>query len=52
MVDFSFKGACPLAEGTMVNGVFFVDKSASPAQAYVLAQTATKDDGFFAATAN
>ncbi len=51
-LSISFKGACPLAEGTLVNGVFFVDKSASPAQAYVLAQTATKDDGFFAATAN
>jgi hypothetical protein len=51
-LSISFKGACPLAEGTLVNGMFFVDKSASPAQAYVLAQTATKDDGFFAATAN
>lgn len=51
-LSISFKGACPLAEGTLVNGVFFVDKSSSPAQAYVLAQTATKDNGFFAATAN
>jgi len=51
-LSISFKGACPLAEGTLVSGVFFVDKSASPAQAYVLAQTATKDDGFFAASAN
>jgi len=51
-LSLSFKGACPLAEGTLVNGVLFADKSASPAQAYVLAQTATKDDGFFAASAN
>lgn len=51
-LSISFKGACPLAEGTLVNGVFFVDKSASPAQAYVAAQTANKDDGFFAASAN
>ena len=51
-LSLSFKGACPLAEGTLVNGVFFVDKSASPAHAYVLAQTANKDDGFFAASAN
>jgi len=43
---------CPLAEGTLVSGVLFVDKSASPAQAFVLAQTAAKDDGFFAASAN
>lgn len=26
----SFKGACSLAEGTLVNGVLFVDKPASP----------------------
>ncbi len=51
-LSISFKGACPLAEGTLVNGVFFVDKSAFPAQAYALAQTASKDDGFFAASAH
>jgi hypothetical protein len=51
-LSISFKGACPLAEGTLASGVFFVDKSASSAQAYVLAQTANKDDGFFAASAN
>jgi hypothetical protein len=51
-LSIRFNDACPLAKNTLVSGVFFVDKSASPAQAYVLAQTATKDDGFFAASAN
>ena len=51
-LSIRFNDACPLAKNTLVSGVFFVDKSASPAQAYVLAQTANKDDGFFAASAN
>jgi len=51
-LSISFTDACPLAKNTLVSGVFFVDKSASAAQAYVLAQTAAKDDGFFAASAN
>ena len=51
-LSISFKDACPLAEGALVNGVFFVDKSASPEQAYVLAQTADKDDRFFTGSAN
>jgi hypothetical protein len=51
-LSISFQGICPLSNGTTVSGVLFVDKSASPAQAYVLAQTANKDDGFFAASAN
>jgi hypothetical protein len=51
-LSIRFNDACPLAKNTLVSGVFFVDKSASPAQAYVLAQTTTKDDGFFAASAN
>ena len=51
-LSIRFNDDCPLAKNTLVSGVFFVDKSASPAQAYVLAQTANKDDGFFAASAN
>ena len=51
-LSIRFNDDCPLAKNTLVNGVFFVDKSASPAHAYVLAQTANKDDGFFAASTN